>query len=95
MFAIYFFTLFPDNVLPVTSSVLMLKENLSGRFGIFHGWIGVFHSVQAIEQRIIILCLKNGFSHNKDKIKKITLYCQLSQDRGLMHNGPQRGKVGS
>ena len=21
----------------------MLKENLSGRFGIFHGWIGVFH----------------------------------------------------
>ena len=43
MFAIYSFTLFPDNVLPVTSSVLMLKENLSGRFGIFHGWIGVFH----------------------------------------------------
>ena len=43
MFAIYSFTLFPDNVLPVMSSVLMLKENLSGRFGIFHGWIGVFH----------------------------------------------------
>ena len=43
MFALYSFTLFPHNVLPVTSSVLMLKENLSGRFGIFHGWIGVFH----------------------------------------------------
>ena len=43
MFAIYSFTLFPDNVLPVTSSVLMLKENLSGRFGIFHGSIGIFH----------------------------------------------------
>ena len=43
MFALYSFTLFPDNVLPVMSSVLMLKENLSGRFGIFHGWIGVFH----------------------------------------------------
>ena len=94
MFAIYSFTLFPDNVLPVTSSVLMLKENLSGRFGIFHGWIASF-TVQAIEQRIIILCLKNGFSHKKDKIKKITIYCQLSQDRGLMRNGPQRGKEGS
>ena len=43
MFAIYSFTLFPDNVLPVTSSVLMLKENLSETFGLFHGWIGVFH----------------------------------------------------
>ena len=52
-------------------------------------------TVQAIEQRIIILCLKNGFSHKKDKIKKITIYCQLSQDRGLMRNGPQRGKVDS
>ena len=27
-------------------------------------------TVQAIEQRIIILCLKNDFSHKKDKIKK-------------------------
>ena len=53
--------------------------------------------MQAIEQRIIILCLENGFSHKKDKIKKITItiYCQLSQDRGLMRNGPQRGKVNS
>ena len=36
------FTLFPDKVLPVKSSLLMLKENPSGRFEIFHGWIGVF-----------------------------------------------------
>ena len=55
----------------------------------------VSFTVQAIEQRIIILCLKKGFSYKKDKIKKITIYCQLSQDRGLMRNGPQRGKVGS
>ena len=43
MCAIYALTLFPDNVLPVTSSLSMLKENPSGRLGIFHGWIGVFH----------------------------------------------------
>ena len=49
-------------------------------------------TVQAIEQGIIILCLKNGFSHKKDKIKKKN-NCQLPQDRGFMHNGPQRGKV--
>ena len=42
MCAIYAFTLFPDNVLPVTSSLLMLKENPSRRLEIFHGWTGVF-----------------------------------------------------
>ena len=39
--------------------------------------------------------LKKWFQSQKRQNKKITIYCQLSQDRGLMHNGPQRGKVGS
>ena len=39
-------------------------------------------TVQAIEQRIIILCLKNGFSHEKDKIvslqnPKLTFWSQV------------------
>ena len=42
MFAIYAFTLFPDKLLPVTSSLLMHKENPSARFRIFHGLIRVF-----------------------------------------------------
>ena len=94
MFAIYSFTLFPDNVLPVTSSVLMLKENLSGRFGIFHGWIGVFHCASYRTENNNPV-LKKWFQSQKRQNKKITIYCQLSQDRGLMHNGPQRGKVDS
>ena len=35
-------TLFPDRVLPVKSSLLINNENCVGRFGMFHGWIGVF-----------------------------------------------------
>ena len=62
MCAIYAFTLFPDNVLPVTPSLLMLKENPSRRLE--HSMNGLeSFTVQAIEQRITILCLKNGFSH--------------------------------
>ena len=42
--------------------LLMLKENPSGRLE--HSMNGLeSFTVQAIEQRIIILCLKNGFSH--------------------------------
>ena len=94
MFAIYSFTLFPENVLPVTSPVLMLKENHSGRFGIFHGWIGVFHRASYRTENNNPV-LKKWFQSQKRQNKKITIYCQLSQDRGLMHNGPQRGKVDS
>ena len=35
-------TLFPDRVLPVKSSLMINNENSFGRFGMFHGWIGVF-----------------------------------------------------
>jgi len=35
-------TLFPDRVLPVKSSLLINNENSFGRFGMSHGWIGVF-----------------------------------------------------
>ena len=40
-------------------------------------------TVQAIEQRIIILCLKNGFSHKKDKIKKITIIANFLKTEAL------------
>ena len=61
------FTLFPNNVLPVP--FLMLKENPLEDLEYSMDGLESF-TVQAIEQRIIILCLKNGFSHKKDKIKK-------------------------
>ena len=47
------FTLFPDKVLPVKLSLLMLKENPSGRFEIFHGPGLECLAVQAMGQRII------------------------------------------
>ena len=77
MCAIYAFTLFSDNVLPVKSALLMLKENPSGRFGNYSMDGLESFAVQAIEQRV-----------TKKRIK-------IKQERGLMHNGPQRGKVGS
>ena len=61
------FTLFPNNVLPVP--FLMLKENPLEDLEYSMDGLESF-TVQAIEQGIIILCLKNGFSHKKDKIKK-------------------------
>ena len=63
------FTLFPNNVLPVTSSLLMLKESPLEDLEYSMDGLESF-TVQAIEKRIIILCLKNGFNHKKDKIKK-------------------------
>ena len=57
------FTLFPDKLLPVKSSLLMLKENPSGRFELFHGWIGVFRCARYIRtENNLFLCLENGFS---------------------------------
>ena len=61
------FTLFPNNVLPVP--FLMLKENPLEDLEYSMDGLESF-TVQGIEQGIIILCLKNGFSHKKDKIKK-------------------------
>ena len=61
------FTLFPDKVLPVKSSLLMLKENPSGRFEIFHGWIGVFRCASYQGQRIIPVLRKMVSVTNKTK----------------------------
>ena len=40
-------------------------------------------TVQPIEQRIIILCLKNGFSHKKEKNKKITVIANFLKTEAL------------
>ena len=82
MFAIYSFTLFPDNVLPVTSSVLMLKENLSGRFGIFHGWIGVFHCASYRTENNNPV-LKKWFQSQKKQNKKITIIANFLKTEAL------------
>ena len=47
----YVCTLFPDSVLPVISSLLIDKVNSFGRFGMFHGCIGVSRCAS---------CKKNG-----------------------------------
>ena len=82
MFAIYSFTLFPDNVLPVMSSVLMLKENLSGRFGIFHGWIGVFHCASYRTENNNPV-LKKWFQSQKRQNKKITIIANFLKTEAL------------
>ena len=88
------FTVFPNNVLPVMSSFFdALKENPLEDLEYSMDGLESF-TVQAIEQRIIILCLKMVSVTKKTKLKNNN-NCQLSQDRGFMHNGPQRGKVGS
>ena len=82
MCAIYAFTLFPNNVLPVTSFLLMLKENPSGRLEYSMNGLESF-TVQAIEQRIIIPCLKNGFSHKQDKITIIANFLKTKALRAM------------
>ena len=82
MFAIHSFTLFPENVLPVTSSVLMLKENLSGRFGIFHGWIGVFHGASYRTENNNPV-LKKWFQSQKRQNKKITIIANFLKTEAL------------
>ena len=82
MFALYSFTLFPDNVLPVMSSVLMLKENLSGRFGIFHGWIGVFHCASYRTENNNPV-LKKWFQSQKRQNKKITIIANFLKTEAL------------
>ena len=72
MCAIYAFTLFPGNVLPVTSSLLMLKENPSGRLGIFHRWIGVFQCANYRTGNNNPV-LKKWFQSLKRQNKKITI----------------------
>ena len=74
------FTLFPNNVLPVP--FLMLKENPLEDLEYSMDGLESF-TVQAIEQGIIILCLKNGFSHKKDKIKKITIIANFLKTEAL------------
>ena len=76
------FTLFPNNVLPVMSSLLMLKENPLEDLEYSMDGLESF-TVQAIKQRIIIRCLKNGFSHKKDKIKKITIIANFLKTEAL------------
>ena len=76
------FTLFPNNVLPVMSSLLMLKESPLEDLEYSMDGLESF-TVQAIEQRIIILYLKNGFSHKKDKIKKITIIANFLKTEAL------------
>ena len=82
MFALYSFTLFPDNVLPVMSSVLMLKENLSGRFGIFHGWIGVFHCASYRTENNNPV-LKKWFQSQKRQNKKIKIIANFLKTEAL------------
>ena len=74
------FTLFPNNVLPVP--FLMVKENPLEDLEYSMDGLESF-TVQAIEQGIIILCLKNGFSHKKDKIKKITIIANFLKTEAL------------
>ena len=88
------FTLFPNNVLPVMSSLFDAQRKPTGRLGIFHGWIGVFHCASYRTENNNPV-LKKWFQSQKRQNEKNNNNCQLSQDRGLMHNGPQRGKVGS
>ena len=82
MFAIYSFTLFPDNVLPVTSSVLMLKENLSETFGLFHGWIGVFHCASYRTENNNPV-LKKWFQSQKRQNKKMTIIANFLKTEAL------------
>ena len=63
-----------------------------GRLGIFHGWIGVFHCASYRTENNNPV-LKKWFQSQKRQNKKKNNNCQLPQDRGFMHNGPQRGKV--
>ena len=74
------FTLFPNNVLPVP--FLMLKENPLEDLEYSMDGLESF-TVQAIEQGIIILCLKNGFSHKKDKIKKKIIIANFLKTEAL------------
>ena len=68
MCAIYAFTLFPNNVLPVTSSLLMLKENPSRRLEILHGWTGVFQCASSRTE--IVPVLKKWFQSQIRRNKK-------------------------
>ena len=76
------FTLFPDKFAAFKSSLLMLKENPSGRLGIFHRWIGVFQCANYRTGNNNPV-LKKWFQSQKRQNKKITIIANFLKTEAL------------